>query len=162
MLKILMLLLTFTDFELSGQNIEPEEKRFCKFKQLNFMIHMGTIYYIWCMYIFICKRTRNQFNQKISTSGQIFFKVGLIWLVRGNSRSQELFRHKHNTSGGRHTTPFFRPHHKWRQNSQLFLPATPYFVWAMLLCFQMYHFMPFNTFFKFRERYVIQYGLIIP
>ena len=47
MLKILMLLLTFTDFELSGQNIEPEAKSVCKFKQLNFMIHMGTIYYVY-------------------------------------------------------------------------------------------------------------------
>ena len=42
-----MLLLTFTDFELSGQNIEPEAKSVCKFKQLNFMIHMGTIYYVY-------------------------------------------------------------------------------------------------------------------
>ena len=117
MLKILMLLLTFTDFELSGQNIEPEAKRFCKFKQLNFMIHMGTIYYIWCMYIFICKRTRNQFNQKISTSGQIFFKVGLIWLVRGNSRSQEragegtpLHFFVRTTYNVRTHNYFFRPH----------------------------------------------------
>ena len=38
---------------------------------------------------------------------------------------------------------FFRPH--------------LFFVQALLLCFQMYLFLPYNTFFKFRQRHVFQF-----
>ena len=48
------------------------------------------------MYIFICERTTSVRSENL-TSGQIFFKEYLIWLVRRDSFSKELFRHSINT-----------------------------------------------------------------
>ena len=45
MLLILILLLTFTDFELTGQNIDSEEK----FKELNFWYILEFTCYIACV-----------------------------------------------------------------------------------------------------------------
>ena len=43
---------------------------------------------------------------------------------------------------------------------KFFVADHTFFVRAFLLCFQMYYFMPFNTF-LFRQRHVIQKGLIV-
>ena len=50
------------------------------------------------MYVYLHMRKNNKPVQSENpTSGQIFFKKYLIWLVRGNRFSKELFRHSINT-----------------------------------------------------------------
>ena len=109
------------------------------------MIHMGTIYYIlwytwelftifydgnyllYFMYVYLHMGKNNKpIRSENLTSGQIFFKEGLIRLVRRNSYSEELFRYIINTIRVGEGTPlqffvrttndvttnhyFFRPH----------------------------------------------------
>ena len=92
MLIILILLLTYIDFEFSGQNIEIEAIS-AKFKELNFWYILEHICYIACKtYVYRHMRNKPVHSENL-TSGQIFFKEGLIWLVWGNSFSKELWRH---------------------------------------------------------------------
>ena len=42
-----------------------------------------------------------------------------------------------------------------------FFRSQPFFVRALLLCFQMYIIIAYKSFFKFRQRHVIQYDLIL-
>ena len=57
-------------------------------------MHTGT-YVFHCMYVYRqSERTTNLGYSENLTSGQIFFKEGLILLVRGNRFSKELFRHR--------------------------------------------------------------------
>ena len=44
---------------------------------------------------------------------------------------------------------------------QYFFRSQPFFVRALLLCFQMYIIIAYKSFFKFRQRHVIQYDLIL-
>ena len=86
MLIILILLLTFTDFELSGQKVETEaiyvSAKFEEFNFINILEHIiylfvTTLYHV-CLFIDICERTTYQFDQKIL---RIFFKkVVFGWL----------------------------------------------------------------------------------
>ena len=85
---ILILLLTFTDFELSGQKVETEAIYVsAKFKEFNFInILEHIIYYLLiCYYIVSCmsvyrhmRKNNKQFYQKIL--GIFFKKVVLGWL----------------------------------------------------------------------------------
>ena len=58
------------------------------------------MYLLHCM-LYVCLSTYAKNNKPVRlenlTSGQIFFKEYLIWLVRGDSFSKELFRHSINT-----------------------------------------------------------------
>ena len=80
------LLLTFTDFEWSGQNVETEVK-FLKIKRMEFLIQTGT-YYLCICYIVLCmsvyrhiRKNNKSVRSENLPSGQIFFKKGFIWLV---------------------------------------------------------------------------------
>ena len=83
MLIILILLLTFTDFELSGQNIETEAMFLKKFKEMIFYTYCNILVTLHLSLIYIenAKETRTIHSENL-TSGQIFFyKEGLFWLV---------------------------------------------------------------------------------
>ena len=126
------------------------------------MIHSGT-YLLHFIYVYLHMWKNNKpVRSENLTSGQIFFKEDLIWLVRGTPivKNCSVIAYTQYKRGRQHMTPFFRPHHKWRHNSPLFLLTTPFFLRALLLCFQMCYLMPVNTFFKFKQRHAFQYGLI--
>ena len=66
------------------------------------MIHNGT-YLLHFMYVYLYMNNK-PVRSKNLTSGQIFFE-DLIWLVRGNNFSKEMFRHIINTIRGWEGTP---------------------------------------------------------
>ena len=83
MLIILILLLKFIDFELSGQNIETEAMLLKNLK--NWIFILNETYLLYCMYD-ACISTKRKNNKPVYsenlTSGQLFFKEGLlIWLI---------------------------------------------------------------------------------
>ena len=64
MFLVLIILLTFTDFETSGQNIETEETSFCKILIIEFYdtYILEHIYCILCMYISYIFRPEMMFS----------------------------------------------------------------------------------------------------
>ena len=82
MLIILIILLAFTDFELSGQNIETEAISFCKIQGIEFLINTGTylLHCIMSVYRHMQKNNKPVRSENL-TSGQIFFIKGFIWPV---------------------------------------------------------------------------------
>ena len=121
----MIILLTFTDFKLSGQNIETEVISFCKIQIIEFYDTHRNIYnYILCMYIFIWERTTNHFD--------------LLWLFKHNIYYTQYER------GMAHHTIFS---HAPQMTSQLTIISSghTFFIWAMLLFFQMYYLMLFSV-----------------
>jgi len=83
MLIILILLLTFTDFEKLNCLDKLLKVCFCKIR-IDFFKHI--------VYIYWQPKSNKQVHSENLTPGQIFFKKGLICLVWRNSFSKELFR----------------------------------------------------------------------
>ena len=79
---------------------------------------------------YFCPESRTGVEQKIQQN----------FLHQGSSAHE---------SGGRHTAPFFRPHHlnDVTTHHYFFRPHL-FFVRALLLCFQMYYFMSLTLFFS--------------
>ena len=75
-------LLTFSDFELFGQNIETEAISLC---EMNLIIHTG-IYLPHFMYVYLhMQENIKPVRSENLTSGQIFFSEGLMFLSEGTA-----------------------------------------------------------------------------
>ena len=82
MLIIFKLQLTFTDFESSGENIKTEAMFLQNLKNLFFETfwNIFVTVRVWRrMYVY--RQSERTANSENLTSGRIFFKEGLIWLV---------------------------------------------------------------------------------
>ena len=80
MLIIFILLLTFTDFESSGENIKTEAMFLQNLKNLFFETFWNIFVTVRVWRRMYIDKTKEQQTKNL-TSGQIFFKECLIWLV---------------------------------------------------------------------------------
>ena len=108
--------------------------------------------YIWSRHVFqVTLQTGKPVRSENLTSGQMFFKEGLIWLVRGNSFSKEPWSDMSNTIREWEGTPhhfFVRTTNDVTTHSPLILPTTSFFCPSVAsYSIQKYYFMPFNNFF---------------
>ena len=147
--KVLISLLSFSDFELFGQNIETEAISLC---EMNLIIHTG-IYLPHFMYVYLhMQENIKPVRSENLTSGQIFFSEGLIFLSEGTAIVKNCSDISNTILVGYGTPHLFSSAPQMTSQLTIISSNHTFFFWAMLLCFQLYYFMPL-TFFSFKQRY---------